>query len=85
MLAPGETSWAEFDEEILSIRAVTRGPVARVERVASSSYPTPTRRPANSRLDSSRLFQAFGIILPQWQPSTRASVEQLVENKGWAS
>ncbi len=84
MTASGEASWAEFAEEIFRASAELGGPVARVKQITTAEYPTPTRRPANSRLDSAKLSSAFGVILPHWQTSTRACVEQLIENKGWA-
>lgn len=85
MTASGEASWAEFAEEIFRVSAALGGPAARVRRIASDEFPTPTRRPANSRLDCSKLSETFGLILPQWQASTRACVENLVQNKGWGS
>jgi dTDP-4-dehydrorhamnose reductase len=39
----------------------------RVLPVPSSSYPTPARRPLNSRLDGSRLARSFGLRMPPWQ------------------
>ena len=38
-----------------------------VKRVPTSGYPTPARRPMNSRLDTRKLQQAFGLALPHWQ------------------
>lgn len=84
MTATGEASWAEFAEEIFRASAACGGPVARVRRITTAEYPTPTRRPANSRLDGSKLAAQFGVILPQWQASTQTCVEQLVKVKGWA-
>jgi dTDP-4-dehydrorhamnose reductase len=85
MTAQGEATWAEFAEEIFKVSDAAGGPVARVKRITTSEYPTPTRRPANSRLDCSKLSQAFGVILPHWRESTRACVEQLVRSGDWAS
>lgn len=45
--------------------------------VPSSAYPTPARRPENSRLDTSRLRQAFDLALPPWQPGVQAVVADL--------
>ena len=85
MTASGEASWAEFAEEIFRFSAVCGGPTARVRRITTAEYPTPTRRPSNSRLDCAKLADQFGIILPQWQASTQTCVEQLVKVKGWTS
>lgn len=84
MTAAGEASWAEFAEEIFAVSAAAGGPSARVKRITTAEYPTPTRRPANSRLDCSRLAAAYGIVLPDWRQSTRSVVEELVRLKGWS-
>ena len=38
-----------------------------IEPVPTSAFPTPARRPANSRLDTARLRDAFDVVLPPWQ------------------
>ena len=35
--------------------------------IATSAYPTPARRPLNSRLDTRKLQTTFGLTLPPWQ------------------
>jgi dTDP-4-dehydrorhamnose reductase len=57
-----DVSWADFAREIFrqSGRAVT------VEDIPTTAYPTPARRPANSRLDCTATEQAFGIARPDW-------------------
>lgn len=85
MTAAGEASWAEFAEEIFAVSSGAGGPSARVKRITTAEYPTPTRRPANSRLDCSRLAEVYGITLPEWRSSTRSVVEELVKTKGWSA
>jgi dTDP-4-dehydrorhamnose reductase len=41
--------------------------VREVAAVASNAFPTAARRPHNSRLDTHRIRQAFGLNLPHWQ------------------
>lgn len=84
LTAAGEASWAEFAEEIFAVSAAAGGPLARVKRITTAEYPTPTRRPVNSRLDCSRLAAVYGISLPEWRQSTRSVVEELVRTKGWS-
>ncbi|MBP0613993.1 dTDP-4-dehydrorhamnose reductase [Jiella mangrovi] len=67
MVAEGETTWAGFAEAIFAASKKRGGPSARVEPITTSDYPTPARRPANSRLDSSRFQAVFGHRLPDWQ------------------
>jgi dTDP-4-dehydrorhamnose reductase len=42
-----------------------------VRPIATSAYPTPAQRPLNSRLDTRKLQQAFGLSLPDWQAGVR--------------
>lgn len=62
-----DVSWAEFARAIFAIagRAVT------VEEIPSSAYPTPARRPQNSRLDCRTTETTFGIPRPGWQAALR--------------
>lgn len=78
MTGSGQASWAEFAEEIFRHSAAAGGPSARVNRIPSAAYPTPARRPANSRLDCAKLAEQFGQKLPHWQASTQICVEELV-------
>jgi dTDP-4-dehydrorhamnose reductase len=78
MTGAGETNWAEFAQAIFAISAGVGGPSARVRPIPTSAYPTPARRPANSRLDNSRLLNVHGVRLPDWRPSLRGCIERLV-------
>jgi dTDP-4-dehydrorhamnose reductase len=85
MTAAGEASWADFAEAIFAASAALDGPSARVNRIGSSEFPTPVKRPANSRLDCSRLSAVFGVTLPAWQGSTQICVKALIGTRGWNS
>jgi dTDP-4-dehydrorhamnose reductase len=74
----GEASWADFAEAIFAASAATGGQSARVKRITTAEYPTPARRPANSRLDCSLLAQRHGVRLPDWRGSTADVVARLV-------
>lgn len=63
----GETSWAGFAREIFRLSAEVGGPVARVREIATRDYPTPARRPANSRLDCDKLARVHGARSPDWR------------------
>jgi dTDP-4-dehydrorhamnose reductase len=58
-----DTSWAGFARAIMA----GAGLACRIEDIPSSAYPTPARRPLNSRLDCTGLEAAFGIRRPDWQ------------------
>lgn len=78
MTARGEASWAEFAEAVFSVSASAGGPVATVKHLTTDDYPTPARRPANSRLDSSEIERIHGVRLPQWQASLPHVVTRLL-------
>lgn len=77
MTGTGEASWADFAIEIFARSADAGGPTAEVGRIPSSAYPTPAKRPANSRLDCSLLEARHGTRLPDWKQSTSIIVERL--------
>jgi dTDP-4-dehydrorhamnose reductase len=70
-VASGETNWHGYAQTVLTQAkalgwALKAGP-DQVLPTATANYPTPARRPLNSRLDTTRLRAAFGLELPQWQ------------------
>lgn len=81
MGAQGNAVWADVAEAIFAERATLGGAPVTVKRIATSDYPTPARRPANSRLDSSRLAQIHQVRLPEWQSSLAACVRRLLNSK----
>jgi dTDP-4-dehydrorhamnose reductase len=78
MTAAGEANWADFADAIFAASTKAGGPSARVRRINSAEYPTSARRPANSRLDSSKLAEAHGVRLPQWEASLPRVVQRLL-------
>jgi dTDP-4-dehydrorhamnose reductase len=78
MTGSGEGSWADFATEIFAASRALGGPNAEVARITTADYPTPARRPANSRLRCDRLAHIHGIVMPAWQTSTRTAVARLV-------
>ena len=79
MAGGGTASWADLAEATFqAAAALGRAPV-RVERIASADYPTPARRPANSRLDCGKLYQRYGVALPDWRESVKLCVARLLE------
>ena len=71
----GETSWCGFAEEIFR-QAQLR---ARAVPILAADYPTPARRPANSRLDTAKISRTFGIHPPAWQSSLAAVLAGMKE------
>lgn len=81
MGAKGEAVWADVAEAIFAERERLGGSPVRVKRIATSDYPTPARRPANSRLDSSKLETIHGVGLPHWQVSLVSCVRRLLSTE----
>lgn len=77
----GATSWAGFAREIFRISAGLGGPSAKVVPITSAEWPTPARRPANSRLDSSRFAATFGYTAPDWKVSLAACVARILASE----
>lgn len=77
--AAGETSWHGYACHVIEWARARGLPLkvaaAAVLPVPSSDYPTPARRPLNSRLSTGKLQQAFGLVLPPWQ----AGVERMLQ------
>jgi dTDP-4-dehydrorhamnose reductase len=73
----GATNWHGFACAIVSeLRA--RGVPLKADRVvpiATMEYPTKAKRPANSRLATARLEQAYGIVLPTWEQALGAELD----------
>lgn len=71
LAAAGETTWCGYARYVLEL-AEQMGIELKVKAQAVSAlttdaYPTPARRPANSRLDTQKLEKAFGLQLPDWR------------------
>jgi len=72
-----DVSWAGFAREIL---AAARLPVT-VEDIPTEAYPTPARRPQNSRLDSGALLSAHGIAAPDWRAGLADVIAELKDSE----
>jgi dTDP-4-dehydrorhamnose reductase len=65
MTAGGSTSWCGFARAIFAAGVLSAQP--RVQAIATSDYPTPAKRPANSVLDNEKFARIFGFRLPSWK------------------
>lgn len=73
----GEASWCELARFVFD-RA---GMDVAVEAITTDQYPTPARRPANSRLSTEKLQQTFGIRPRPWQDAVGEIVDTLMGAK----
>ena len=76
LTAQGETSWFGFAQAIGEHLHADGKACAELEAIPSSAYPTPAKRPLNSRLDCSRLQQQWHVSQPHWQDALRECLAQ---------
>jgi dTDP-4-dehydrorhamnose reductase len=74
----GHTTRCRFARAIMQGSAERGGPSCRVRAITSQEYPTRAKRPANSRLDCSKLTRVFGLRLPPWEASLGCCLDQLI-------
>lgn len=70
-----DTSWAGFAREIFA----QAGLQCAVQDIPTSAYPTPAKRPLNSRLDCSALARDFGIDRPNWRKDLALVLKELTD------
>jgi dTDP-4-dehydrorhamnose reductase len=75
----GHTTWHGFATAIFEEAAVHGWPQPPVHAIATADWPTPARRPADSRLDCTRLEAAFGVRLPAWRESLGPAVAAICD------
>lgn len=67
-----QTSWAHFARAIMD----TAGLACRIEDITTAEYPTPARRPLNSRLDCTGL-EVFGLAQPDWRQDLPSVIQNI--------
>jgi len=68
-----DTHWADFARAIFTEAELA----TQVEDIPSAAYPTPAKRPGNSRLDCASTHATFGIARPDWRSGLRAVISDL--------
>ncbi|AQG99461.1 dTDP-4-dehydrorhamnose reductase [Burkholderia sp. KK1] len=72
LTAAGSTSWHGFAQAIFELSASEKKP--DVKPIPASTYPTPAKRPANSRMSNRKLLDTFGLQAPDWREVLRLSL-----------
>lgn len=70
-----DVSWADFAREIFAQANLA----CTVDDIPTTAFPTPARRPANSRMDCSTTEATFGIARPDWQRSLSRVLKDIKE------
>jgi dTDP-4-dehydrorhamnose reductase len=79
----GETTWHGVAAEIFAALGRNGRQPPRLDAISTAEYPTPARRPANSRLDTSLLAARYGVTLRPWRDAVADIVARLLlENAG---
>jgi dTDP-4-dehydrorhamnose reductase len=74
----GEASWHELAEAVFARAAHHGRPRPSVAAIATSDYPTPAARPANSRLSTTKIAGDYGIVARPWQTAVEEIVDSLI-------
>jgi dTDP-4-dehydrorhamnose reductase len=77
--AAGEASWADVAAYIFELYEARTGCKIALNRIPSSDYPTPAARPRNSRLDTRKITDTFGIKPQPWRENVRETVNRLMD------
>lgn len=77
----GETSWCGLAREIFALAAPRGGPSPQVTAITTADYPTPARRPANSRLSTAKIARDYGVQPRPWQAAMADIVAALLPAK----
>ncbi len=73
----GDATWADLAEAAITGAAQRGGTSARVERITTADYPTPARRPVDSRLDCTRFASLAGAPPPPWRESLERCLNEM--------
>ena len=81
-VAAGATSWHGYARLVIEA-ARARGvpltlPSDALRPIPTSAYPTPAPRPLNSRLDTHKLRERFGVHLPEWERGVRRMLDEIL-------
>lgn len=85
LAAAGETTWHGYAQHVIrrahELGLPLKATPQSVAAITTADFPVIARRPANSRLDTSRLRTAFGLSLPHWRDGVNQVLGQLVSER----
>ncbi|MBF5004031.1 dTDP-4-dehydrorhamnose reductase [Diaphorobacter caeni] len=81
-VAGGVTTWHDYArfviEQAQKIKPDLQIKATEIAPVPTSAFPTPARRPNNSRLNTSKLQDTFGLTLPHWQHGVQRMLTEIL-------
>ncbi len=79
LCAGGEASWHQFTQAIFALASTHESGIKcrQVHAIPTSDYPTPAKRPANSRLSCEKANAVLGVRLPHWMDGLNECYESI--------
>ena len=81
-VAQGETSWHGYARQVIEFARAAGQPIKvapdAIAPVPTSAFPTPARRPGNSRMNTAKLQHTFGLCLPAWQSGVERMLTEVL-------
>lgn len=79
LVASGTTTWHDYAALVFeeARKAGIELSLNKLNAVPTSAYPTPAKRPANSRLNTEKFQRNFGLTLPSWEKGVKRMLEEL--------
>ena len=82
LAASGETNWNRYAKHVIAQAERVQSTIKNISKevgcVPTSAFPTPARRPHNSRLDTGKLQTTFGLCLPAWQQGVNRMLAEIL-------
>lgn len=82
LAAAGETTWHGYATAVLryakALGVELKVDPDRIEAIPATAYPLPAPRPANSRMNTGKLVETFGVHLPDWQRGIHLLLDQIL-------
>ncbi len=82
LVASGTTTWFDYAKHVLAqaerVQPAIKIKANEVLPVPTSAFPTPAKRPHNSRLNTSKLQATFGLTLPNWQNGVNRMLAEIL-------
>ena len=82
LAASGQTTWHEYASLVID-HAQSVGKellVTDIKPISTLEYPTPAKRPLNSRLNTTKFCNSFNLVLPEWQHGVIRMLNETIEN-----
>jgi dTDP-4-dehydrorhamnose reductase len=73
----GWTTWHGLASAVFAEAARHGAPAPLVDPITTADWPTPAKRPADSRLNCTKLAEVFGVRLPEWRPALARTIDTI--------